>query len=302
VFSIDCPVCNAYLASSTEKCLVCREKLVTRDKGELSELEVARLLTPAGFAGWVAAGKPPLFWDKPTPSTRSQRRRLRRAMFIFYFLALFELEKEVVQRNYRMARLELERERVFENKRRRELLQKRQVEEKRAQEVKQAADAEAKRLQEKKWAEWQKWKANNDLELERKRKEIANRAPKARFIRTPRDGEQTACEWMIFLGFSDAKLTKNGPDGGVDITSSRALAQVKMEARPIGPSVVQAIFGVSRLHEKRAIVFAQMGFSVAAEKFADQANVCLFEFDLQGAVRPVNRHAKGLWPANLPIP
>src|SRR5689334_24893117 len=43
---------------------------------------------------------------------------------------------------------------------------------------------------------------------------------------TWQEAEILCCEWMKGNGYKDARLTNTGPDGGVDIVSRKAVAQV----------------------------------------------------------------------------
>lgn len=109
-----------------------------------------------------------------------------------------------------------------------------------------------------------------------------------KMIRTAEDAERAACLKMRDLGFVDARLTKRGPDGGVDVWSTEAVAQVKAQTVPVGPSVIQAIFGIAQADQKIAVCFSLAGYSALAKDWASQAGVALFEFDLQGECIPVN--------------
>src|SRR4051812_20453907 len=51
--------------------------------------------------------------------------------------------------------------------------------------------------------------------------------PECRLITCPRDAEESACRWLRWMGFADAEVTAAGSDGGVDIRSSKVVAQVK---------------------------------------------------------------------------
>ena len=74
--------------------------------------------------------------------------------------------------------------------------------------------------------------------------------PPTEFIRNPGDAELRARELMEFMGFADAQIGPRGPDGGVDVTSSRAVAQVKAQMKPTGRPVIQALHGVASLQSR----------------------------------------------------
>jgi hypothetical protein len=48
------------------------------------------------------------------------------------------------------------------------------------------------------------------------------------------DAELVVCDWMKMHGYLDARLTTSGADGGVDVVSRRAVAQVKHHLKPVG--------------------------------------------------------------------
>lgn len=110
-----------------------------------------------------------------------------------------------------------------------------------------------------------------------------------------RTAEEAAAQFMRkSLGFSDATLTQDGADGGVDIISSRAVAQVKYRAQPTSRPEVQQLNGVARSAEhdgKKALFFSKNGFTAGAEKFARDNLIALFELSLESGVRPIGREA-----------
>jgi hypothetical protein len=110
--------------------------------------------------------------------------------------------------------------------------------------------------------------------------------PPPRLVKTAAAAEAYAAEVMRALGFSDARATGPGADGGIDVVSSRAVAQVKMEAILTGRPVLQGIKGVAAVEKKRAIVFSLAGFTQQAVAWADRADVACFEFAFDGSIDP----------------
>lgn len=51
---------------------------------------------------------------------------------------------------------------------------------------------------------------------------------------TWQQAELVALDWMVKNGYRDAALTRSGADGGIDITSRNAIAQVKHHIKPVG--------------------------------------------------------------------
>lgn len=120
---------------------------------------------------------------------------------------------------------------------------------------------------------------------------LENSLPKPILIRTPRDAENAACLWMRYWGFRDAELTSEGADGGIDIQSKTAVAQVKAEVAKTSRPVVQGLFGVANFEKKIPLYFSLGGYTQDAQEWADKAGIALFTFDLSGAAAPLNNFA-----------
>lgn len=114
---------------------------------------------------------------------------------------------------------------------------------------------------------------------------------KPRMCRSPRDFEEAARDWMLHWGLADARLTKAGPDDGIDIAAKGALAQVKSWMTPIGISEVQRLKGAA-YDGQETFFFSLMAYTEAARRFADGARVNLFRFrGYDGSIEPVNTSA-----------
>ena len=116
----------------------------------------------------------------------------------------------------------------------------------------------------------------------------------ARTIRSPDDAEQVAAEWMRHLGFVDARCTAAGTDGGVDVRSRGAVAQVKAQLTPVGRPELQALYGVARSEGRTPLFFSLMSYTAAALGWADEVGMALFRFDHAGMVEAVNVAAESL--------
>jgi hypothetical protein len=116
----------------------------------------------------------------------------------------------------------------------------------------------------------------------------------ARTIRSPDDAEQVAAEWMRHLGFGDARCTGAGADGGVDVRSQGAVAQVKAQLSPVGRPELQALYGVARSEGRQPLFFSLMSYTTAALTWADEVGMALFRFDHAGLVQAVNAPAETL--------
>src|SRR4051812_49296585 len=110
------------------------------------------------------------------------------------------------------------------------------------------------------------------------------------------DAERAVMDWMRRVGHADARLTPTGADGGIDVESSSAVAQVKWVNRPVGRPQIQQLKGVARQRNKRPLFFALTGYSRDARAWADEASVALFRFDQRGVVTGENRLASELAP------
>jgi len=118
--------------------------------------------------------------------------------------------------------------------------------------------------------------------------------PKPVLIRTWRDAELVAVEWMRYWGYTNVAATAVGADAGIDVVSNEAVTQVKAETSATGRPKVQQHHGVAVAEGKTAIFFALAGFTPAARTYADENAILLFKFDLQGEPEPVNTAAHAL--------
>ncbi|MGC0364276.1 hypothetical protein ABH922_002260 [Rhodococcus sp. 27YEA15] len=112
---------------------------------------------------------------------------------------------------------------------------------------------------------------------------------------TPAEAEEFAASHMRKVGFEDACVTGRGSDGGVDVTSSGAVAQVKLHFKPTGRPDLQRLFG-ARAHEtsKAMLFYTFAGFSKAAVTYADSVEMALFRVDIGGTVTPLNESAQSI--------
>ena len=108
--------------------------------------------------------------------------------------------------------------------------------------------------------------------------------PAARLIRTPRDAEEYAAEVMEAIGFTNVRLSPVGPDGGIDVTSDEALAQVKLEGRRSTREQLQRLTGITLTQGTAAIFFSLAGYTKAALDWAEATDMALFEFAYDGSL------------------
>ena len=112
------------------------------------------------------------------------------------------------------------------------------------------------------------------------------------FITTPHQAELNAQDVMRSWGFADAVATTGGSDGGIDVHSSRALAQVKWKGGVTGRPDVQNLYGARGTGSHQLFFFSASGYSDQAVQYADQVDVCLMTYDPLGAVEPANAAAR----------
>lgn len=112
------------------------------------------------------------------------------------------------------------------------------------------------------------------------------------YISTPHQAELNAQDQMRIWGFADAVATTGGSDGGIDVRSARALAQVKWKGGVTGRPDVQNLYDARGAGTQQLFFFSASGYSDQAVKYADQVSVMLMTYDPLGAVEGVNQSAK----------
>lgn len=122
--------------------------------------------------------------------------------------------------------------------------------------------------------------------------------PQPNFLLDWQAAELAALEHMKSLGFLDAQKTKSGADGGIDVASSDAAAQVKFHANPVGRPDIQRLRGAA--HEYRiALFYSTGGYTNEAVHYANNASVALFVMDPYGRSETASEFAALLTDSNL---
>lgn len=112
---------------------------------------------------------------------------------------------------------------------------------------------------------------------------------------TPREAEECAAWHLRTLGFDDARVTPASGDGGVDVRSSRILAEVKQLTAPVGRPLLQRLVGARDEDHHLALAFyAANGYSRQAVEYADRMRMALFAYSVRGEVTALNAHAREL--------
>lgn len=113
-------------------------------------------------------------------------------------------------------------------------------------------------------------------------------------IATWREAEFLAANHMRSMGFTDAEVTPLGSDGGVDVTSAAAIAQVKhFTGSAVGAPVVQQLIGAANGRE-HAIFYALNGYTSSAISLAEDTKTALFTYSLDGVAAAVSTAAETL--------
>lgn len=104
--------------------------------------------------------------------------------------------------------------------------------------------------------------------LEKKIRKVTVASTAESGVMTWREAEVNCLDWMIRNGYRDVQLTKAGADGGLDIVSKTAVAQVKHHAKPVGISDIQRHYGIAQSAGKKALFFSTGGYTKAASTWA----------------------------------
>lgn len=95
------------------------------------------------------------------------------------------------------------------------------------------------------------------------------------------------------LGFFGSRLTGGVSDRGIDVEHSEAVAQVKMQANPVGSPQVRQLRG-ARPHLTHHIFYSTSGYTRAAISEAADTGVALFTMDDNANVNPKGLLAQDL--------
>lgn len=117
-------------------------------------------------------------------------------------------------------------------------------------------------------------------------------APKTRSgtaVRWWKDAENLAAQWMRGHGYPDARTTTGGADGGIDVRSRKAIAQVKMEGKAVGRPALQRLVGARGNNTQLELLFfSASGYTDTAKKYANEMRIALLTYDTAGHVRAAN--------------
>jgi hypothetical protein len=120
---------------------------------------------------------------------------------------------------------------------------------------------------------------------------IKRKSPPLMAVEDWGDAEDLATLYMKWLGYTDAKRMPDGADGGIDVNSLKAIAQVKDHAKGVTRPAVQQLYGVAAAEKKVPLFFAR-SYARQAIEWGDLHHVLLFQFNIRGEVVAVSAMAK----------
>lgn len=105
--------------------------------------------------------------------------------------------------------------------------------------------------------------------------------------------EELAAAHMRQLGFEQVRRMPDGVDGGIDVSALNAAGQAKHHAAPVGGPDIQRLRGAAPATE-HLLFYSSSGYTPAAFKAAELANVCLFRYTTANVVEAENDLARRL--------
>lgn len=93
--------------------------------------------------------------------------------------------------------------------------------------------------------------------------------------------EHLCAEWLSHLGEENVSVTRAVSDGGIDIVTSRCVAQVKNYKGSVGVVPVRELVGVASVDGRFPVFFTSGQYTRAALQFAEHASVYLFRYDAE---------------------
>jgi Restriction endonuclease len=126
-----------------------------------------------------------------------------------------------------------------------------------------------------------------------------------RLINNYRDAEEIAASWLRRFGYSDAHVTVDRQDDGIDVDSIGAVAQVKYwETKRVGIAEVQRLGGSAK-RGQACYFFAALGYTRAATHWAESSDnrMRLFVMRSDGNIIAWNSRARrALWATPPQVP
>lgn len=115
------------------------------------------------------------------------------------------------------------------------------------------------------------------------------------YIRSAEEAERNAAKQMRYLGYLDAHVTLGGPDAGIDVRSSQAVAQVKWKTAQTGRPELQNLYGARGAdHHLQLLFFSASGYSKSALEYAQEHLIALFTYQPDGELNDANELADNM--------
>lgn len=116
------------------------------------------------------------------------------------------------------------------------------------------------------------------------------RPPAPQELGVSHEGAEHLCaQWLSYLGEEDVRVTRANKDGGIDILSTRCVAQVKNYQGSVGVAEIRELVGVAGVDGRFPVFFTSGSYTAAAIEFAEKASVYLFKYDaVRGVLDPRN--------------
>lgn len=114
--------------------------------------------------------------------------------------------------------------------------------------------------------------------------------------------ESLVAQWMRWLGVYDAEVTKYVGDGGIDVESSRYIAQVKNFNGNVGIASIRELAGVAAVDGRTPLFFTSGVYPRGADSWAQDAGIYLFTYDAKTAKLSANNQlARDALGSGLPV-
>lgn len=94
-----------------------------------------------------------------------------------------------------------------------------------------------------------------------------------------RGAELFAAEWMRHYGAIDATATRRSAAGGIDVVSTKYIAQVKNYIGSVGVVEVRELAGVAAVDRRQPLSFTSGTYAAGAASFGDSAGIALSQYD-----------------------
>ncbi|WP_306933806.1 restriction endonuclease [Streptomyces luteogriseus] len=126
-------------------------------------------------------------------------------------------------------------------------------------------------------------------------------SPQPMQISSWQQAELNAARWMRHWGYTDATAHPGGPDSGIDVRATGALGQVKYQAAQVGRPELQRFVGARPYGSTAQLIFfTGSNYAATAVAYAQEWNIALFTYRLDGAMTPVNDAARRIQRSSAP--